>query len=159
MNYGFIRATKNFRIMCSNPYAEYLFENMIEFATVAGVFFDVFPTLNAVLFVENSLACQHMSLVCHLRNLQSNLHPSYSCGIVYLQLCLYPYLYLCLRQSICKYLYYLCSANIVANQSNTNDMPHVICYALSAFVSDGYIGCACRTAMGMYLRSRVFRCK
>lgn len=76
------------RKFLSNLYAEYLLENMIEFATIAGVFSDIFHTLNAVLFVEKSLACQHMSLVCHLRNRQTNLHPSDSCGAVYLQLCL-----------------------------------------------------------------------
>lgn len=55
----------------SNRYAEYLLENMIEFATIADAFSEIFHTLNAVLFVRQSLACQHMSLVCHLRNRQT----------------------------------------------------------------------------------------
>lgn len=46
----------------SNRYAEYLLENMIEFATIADAFSEIFHTLNAVLFVRQSLACQHMSL-------------------------------------------------------------------------------------------------
>lgn len=152
--------TKNFRIICSifvrkfpsNRYAEYLLANMIEFATIADAFSEISTNSKQFYLCGNlwHVSTCHSSVTCGI--VKRNLHPSDSCGTVYLQLYLYSnsYLYLYLRQSICKYLYYLCSANIVGNQSDTN----VICYVLSAYVADGY------SSIGMYLRSRlVFRCK